>query len=125
MIDKKREEALIKGFFLTFFLWLIVTTWRIAPLNPPEWSNGIFYPIWWATVFWAVMIVSMLPSGFIVILSCKLFKLPKVVFCSFCFIWFFDYYMTKNYPMFAITPGAAFSALYVFVLLKQKGNIKF
>ncbi len=122
-IDKK-EKALRMSFFLSFLLWLCVTTWRIAPFNPPEWSNGDLYVVWWFMVLWGIMITSMAPVGCVVILSCRLFGLPSALFCSFCFIWFFDYFMTKNYPIFAITPGVTLSALYVFVDLKQKKHIE-
>ncbi len=122
-IDKK-DKALQKSFFLLLLLWLCVTTWKVAPYNAPEWAEGALYLIWLGLVFWAIMITSMTPVGFIVILSCKLFKLPGALGSSFCFIWFFDYIMTKNYPMLTITPGVTLSALYVFVILEQKGYIK-
>ena len=122
-VDKK-DIALQKSLLLSLILWLSVTTFCVAPYNPPGWANGILYIIWWVLVMWTIMIISTLPIAFIVILSFKLFKLNRALFSLFCFVWFFDHIMTKNYPMFSITPGVVLSALYVFVFLKEKGAIK-
>lgn len=124
MATDKREQSLLASFGLTFLIWAVATTFRISPMNPPEWALGILYLVWWVMVFWVLVAVSFIPITFVLYLSYKIFNLPGALFCTFCFIWTLDYWMTENYPAISIIPGVALSALYAFVVFKMKGDIK-
>jgi hypothetical protein len=120
----EKVKKLHKSFFIIWFLGALMITNAVAPYNPPAWSDGIMYPLWWILVLWGVMIASMTPVGIVVLLSFKIFEAPIATFVVMVFIWSFDYYMRIKYPMVIITLECAFSALYVFVVLKDNNHIK-
>lgn len=120
-----KVSNLQKSFSVIWFLGAVMITYMIAPYNPPTWSDGILYPLWWLLVLWAVLIASMTPIGIVVIVSFILFRIPFATFVTVAFVWIFDYYMRINFPMVMMTPQCAFSALYVFIVLKDRGRIKF
>lgn len=120
-----KVSKLQKSFAVIWLLGAIMVAYIIAPYNPPTWSDGILYPLWWLLVLWAVLIASITPIGIVVTVSFILFKVPFATFVTVICVWIFDYYMRINFPMVMMTPQCAFAALYVFVVLKDYGRIKF
>jgi hypothetical protein len=119
----KKAKAIQRSVSISLYLWLIVTTLRVAPYNPPQWADGVLYIIWCGMLFWVIMIIAMTPVCLFFLVLYKLFDLPVAIFLSSCFVCLFDYEMTKYYPMFAITPGVVLSLLYFFLVLKRNGKI--
>lgn len=99
--------------------WLLVTTAEVAPINPPAWATGVFYGVWFVVVLWGLLIVSMTPSGIMLILSNKLFGKCGMIVLGFVSLWVFDTLTRKYYPSLPLSPGYALSMLYVFLTLKK------
>ncbi len=104
---------------LTLLSWLVFTTWQLAPYNPPEWSKDFLTTtLWYALVFYFLLILSMAPIGFVIIVAYKLIGFNGMIFCSFWFMYLLDKHMEQYYPVLHIAPGCALSALYMYETLK-------
>lgn len=124
MEQPTKVSSLEVTFFSVLLVWLIITTQQVAPLNPPQWAGGAWYFLWWALVLWGLLIASMTPSGFVVIVSAKVLGSKKgVLIFGFCSLWMFDWSMRKHYPTLPVTPGYALSLLYVFVTISKKWKL--
>ena len=104
-----------KAVALSLYLWLITTTFQVAPLNPPLWASGYLYVGWLVLVFVGILCASMTPAGMVVIFSNRLFGKSGAIFLGFLSLWVFDALMRKHYPLIALTPGYALSLVYVFI----------
>lgn len=102
--------------------WLVVTTIEVSPVNPPFWASGIFYGIWFVIVLWGLLIMSMTPSGIVIIIGNKLFGRRGMIVCGFVSLWIFDTLTRKYYPSLPLSPGYVLSMLYVFLTLKKLGR---
>ena len=120
----KLDLSIEHSLFGTLFFWVLVTTWNIAPLNPPEWANNdVIYLMWWVLVAWAVLICAMTPAGIVVIFTTILFRRRTALFLCFCSLWIFDTLTRKYIPMVEVTPGYALSLLYVYVIWNKSGRV--
>lgn len=124
METKQKPSPLQKAAFILLFLWLVITTMEVAPMNPPAWATGFLYGVWWILVMWGLLITSMTPSGFVILLGNRLFGRSGMIVFGFCSLWLFDVFMRRNYPSLPLTPGFALSMLYVFITFSRLGKLR-